>query len=497
MKASTALIILFLVAASFFFFSDNEADPDIWGHLKFGQDIYETHRIPRYDPYSYTFYGSRWIDHEWLSELIFFAVFKFAKDTGLILFKVVIGFIMTVLLYLSISGRTKSIFLRLLFLTLCLSVISYGFVTRPQVFTYLFFTIFIIFIDRFEESRNQRWLYGFPIIMIAWCNLHGGFVAGLGALFLYFLYKAIRHEITKGLTIITVFSAAATLITPYGIDMWAFLYKAIPLARPNIFEWQKVSFTILYLDYFLVLFISAVGALFAKKRNLFEMAALIIAFLFSFNHTRHIVLFAILAAVFIPKYIDSFAKERLFRAEEGIPRQFLFGLLIVISVYFISMAPHRSFGNPLRMTIREDRYPMDAIKFMNDNEITGNIFTNFNWAQLCIRELPEGSRVFFDGRYETVYDKDFIRDYFDILYGKKEYKEYLKGFTETDMMLLHSDNPLSIKLLNDKGWVPVYSSSIVYLFVKENARNRMIIERFKKGRLIYDRTKFPSYYLRD
>src|SRR5438477_428999 len=46
-----------------FWFSYTLADPDLWGHVRFGQDIVRTGRIVQADEYSYRTAGQRWINH--------------------------------------------------------------------------------------------------------------------------------------------------------------------------------------------------------------------------------------------------------------------------------------------------------------------------------------------------------------------------------------------------------------------------------------------------
>src|SRR5207247_1094912 len=56
--------------------ADKLSDPDLWWHLKTGQLIVATHRIPGVDPYSYTAAGKRWIVQEWGSELFLYGIRK-------------------------------------------------------------------------------------------------------------------------------------------------------------------------------------------------------------------------------------------------------------------------------------------------------------------------------------------------------------------------------------------------------------------------------------
>jgi len=57
-------------AVSVLCFSRTSADPDLWGHVRFGQDLWQTGRIVREDIYSYLTGDQVWINDERLSEAI-------------------------------------------------------------------------------------------------------------------------------------------------------------------------------------------------------------------------------------------------------------------------------------------------------------------------------------------------------------------------------------------------------------------------------------------
>jgi hypothetical protein len=64
----------------------NAVDPDLWWHLRTGQLIVDTGLVPHSDPFSFTRAGSPWVSHEWLSEVVFYEIWKFAGAVGLIIF---------------------------------------------------------------------------------------------------------------------------------------------------------------------------------------------------------------------------------------------------------------------------------------------------------------------------------------------------------------------------------------------------------------------------
>ncbi|HEV2717163.1 MAG TPA: hypothetical protein VGU64_17995, partial [Terriglobales bacterium] len=59
------------------------SDPDFWWHLRTGELIIKTHSFLRTDPYSFTRFGQRWVNHEWLSDVLIFAVYRTSGFSGL------------------------------------------------------------------------------------------------------------------------------------------------------------------------------------------------------------------------------------------------------------------------------------------------------------------------------------------------------------------------------------------------------------------------------
>ena len=62
----------------------NVTDPDVWWHLRTGQLILQNHAVFHSDPYSFTKFGQPWVNHEWLSDVIIFVVYRTAGWAGLI-----------------------------------------------------------------------------------------------------------------------------------------------------------------------------------------------------------------------------------------------------------------------------------------------------------------------------------------------------------------------------------------------------------------------------
>ena len=80
--------VLLGVSSALYFLADNEADNDLWVHLAGGRRILADGAVPRVDDLSYTAAGLPWVDHEWLTQVAFAALFGLGGSPALWLAKV-------------------------------------------------------------------------------------------------------------------------------------------------------------------------------------------------------------------------------------------------------------------------------------------------------------------------------------------------------------------------------------------------------------------------
>ena len=173
---------MFLLLSSVaYFFSINEADNDLWGHVLFGQQILARGMVGKVDTYSYTVAGQPWMNHEWLSQAILGAVFEWAGSPGLLVLKFVVATLTFLLLFSMIRRRSGAPFIWGGVGLLAIAVLARGFAIRPQVFTYCGAALTLWLIDRYR-CGHERALVFFPLLSVVWANMHGGFILGLGIL---------------------------------------------------------------------------------------------------------------------------------------------------------------------------------------------------------------------------------------------------------------------------------------------------------------------------
>jgi len=92
-------IIAVVMSLALYRFSLTVADPDLWGHIKFGETVWQAGKVAVPDPFSYLTAGRLWLNHEWLSEVVFYLVFAAAGPAGLIAMKAGLGLVLMGVLY--------------------------------------------------------------------------------------------------------------------------------------------------------------------------------------------------------------------------------------------------------------------------------------------------------------------------------------------------------------------------------------------------------------
>lgn len=131
-------------------------DPDYWWHLSTGRLIVDTGSVPHHDPFSFTAAGSRWIAHEWLSEVIIYRVESAVGYVGsaiLLSFVALAALIVMhrLLLKMGLSPR------------LALLIVAFGglislryWTVRPQVFTWLLVAVFLHTLYLYHRDGKGR-----------------------------------------------------------------------------------------------------------------------------------------------------------------------------------------------------------------------------------------------------------------------------------------------------------------------------------------------------
>src|SRR3954467_3803438 len=103
---SIALLVFGVVA--FMYAWTTQSDPDLWGHIRFGQDLLHSHQVNRVDIYSYTTGSAVWVNHEWLSEAALAWSYDHAGAAGLVWLKLALAMTAAVLAFVHLIKEGMS-----------------------------------------------------------------------------------------------------------------------------------------------------------------------------------------------------------------------------------------------------------------------------------------------------------------------------------------------------------------------------------------------------
>ena len=230
----TATGILFVTI--FVLASQAPVQSDTWWLLRAGADIWHSGQVPLVDSYSHTAAGRYWWNHEWLSEVLFYGVFRAG---GLpLLTACCAGAVMATWAIIWRTCRAR--FELILIVTgLCLVTAAQSWAVRPQVFSALLFALVMrLAID----DRKAVWI---PVVVVAWVNLHGAAVSSLVLIAGAAAGAAIwQRRIPWRLGAILAASAVAICVSPVGFRMYAEIAASMERSRLNaLIEWLPPGFT--------------------------------------------------------------------------------------------------------------------------------------------------------------------------------------------------------------------------------------------------------------
>jgi hypothetical protein len=452
----TSVLIAIGLTAIVFLCGLTVADPDLWGHTLYGLRSLEAGVLTETaDPFSYTAPGARWVNHEWLSELIFGGLWRATGGIGLVLWRNLIVVLIAAIAALSIrraqAGQAATVLLIALSAE-CLS--DFVVFVRPQLATFALFALWLFVLRGYWDQRT-RWIWCLPVTMVCWVNLHGGFLAGLGILGVVTLSAAIRAAVAtrsgaepfvrrilndasvRDLAAISGLCAAATFVNPYGAEMHQMLWGHL-ISEQAVREWQplwsvsgidgeapmwSLGRTLLSWVPFLIVVPTLI---FSRRWKWIDLAILVVVGWQAMSHLRHVALLSLAVLVLLPGPLTDALKNTFAHLTERWQRREAKPVRIAgtagVCLFLLGLQVHgakemwRHGIAPWEIAVECRSYvpgvPASAVAFLQDQQISGNLVTDYGWGQFVIWHCFPQNRVAFDGRYRTVYSPELEKEFF-------------------------------------------------------------------------------------
>jgi Flp pilus assembly protein TadD len=399
-------------------------DYDFFWQLATGRWIVQHGWIPSVDVFSHTAQGQPWI-YPVGSALLFYATFLVGGYALLSWLGAVACAATVALLVLRRNAVTAALAI------LAVPLIAVRTTPRAEMFTVVFFAAFLSLLwEAHEGGGPPLWLL--PVIMVAWVNLHLGFVSGLALLGGYVLVEALQlpwvSERPAALAQLQhcwpwfLATVVATLANPWGWGIYRALFRqesAMAAHSQSISEWSSVplnwtsfaaALSLRNPDgaFVVLLVIAACAVVISLLRRQIGAAVLLTgAGFLGVRHTRLQALFAEIVVVVAGAAFASLLDEVKARIADARTRRILLvggmALLVLLAgVRSVDLVTNRtylarttiaSFGPGLSWW-----FPEDAAAFVLRAKIPGQVFNDYDEGGFIVWRLGSEYRDYIDGR---------------------------------------------------------------------------------------------------
>jgi hypothetical protein len=480
---------------------------DVWALLAGGRYIV-AHGLPATDPFSYTAVGRPWPNQSWLTQVLFYLAYDRLGRVPVILLKGLLAATTLGLAWRTARRRSGSPAAAAVAAGLAALALAPWWHLRPQLFTYLAWAAWLALYEAWRGGRGRA-LWGLPLVMAAWVNLHAGFALGLAALALWgsglVLETRMRRTERAGrapagapehgleprpagapagpgdraggsagpppsllpLAGAAALALVATLLNPWG---WRALLFPLELTTSRSalgasVDWYSPNF----LDPALLPALAAVGLLVlglavAPSRPRVDEALLLVFLLgVSLRSGRNLPLLLLAATPLLARFAADLGAGAAAWSPRLRPAGGPLALVLLAAGSVGVLAWTRPLDrNPFVQELNEARYPVQAVRFIRAHRLPAPLFNTYLWAGYELWALPE-YRVFIDNRME-VYPPAVIRDYLAATYASPGWQEVLARW-QVRTLLVGRHSVLAAALRDSPRWVGVFDDREASVFL--------------------------------
>jgi hypothetical protein len=450
----------------------NVTDPDVWWHLRTGQLIVQNHAVFHTDPYSFTRFGQPWVDHEWLSQVLLFGVYRVAGWGGLIVGFGAVTAVAFLLVFFRCPGRPYIAGVITL-LGAFASAPCWG--VRPQMFTLLLASVLLLILQRSYERPKLLWWT--PPLMLLWVNLHAGYALGIALMALFLIGDGLDIAFglkdgppaarfrTLGLAIVICLALVA--VNPYGAAMYVYPLETLRsrAMQSYIGEWFSPDFhQPRYLPTLVMMLASvALPAISPRRLRPREVLLLSVTMYAALRSVRHIPIYALIAIPIISALLLAWLEEhgiqkRLKSMQTPLTpaKSLLNAVLLAGFVVFLVVRVRYIIDRQSAAEAKE--LPASAVSFIAAHHPLASILNHYNWGGYFIWRLYPEYRVYIDGRAD-LYGDAFMDELAATYYLRGDSWRNTFEKWEIRTVVLPPDAPLTTALRALPDWETIYSDN--------------------------------------
>lgn len=459
------LAVLFL--GLFALMARNVTDPDVWWHLRTGQYIAEHTSVPHTDPFSFTRAGEPWVTHEWLSELLLYAVERATGFGGLIVVFAAVLCVAFLLLYLRCGPNPYVAGVAVLCAAWACQPV-WG--VRPQVLSLLLTSLWLLILERSERNPKLLW-WTLPLTLL-WVNLHAGFALGLALSALFLAGELTERVLGRSqqpashlriAALVLLFDLLIVPLNPNGLRMFSYPIETLRSAamQSYIVEWASPNFHRAEYWPFLLIVLWTFAALSWSRRELRprDLLLLVISLYAGLCAIRMTPLFVLIAMPLGCQRLGDWPTSRPQSSRPPSPHfpllnPFLNGAIVLAIAVFAGV--HTAQVIQRQPQAEMQLFPSRAVAFLHSHP-AGRMFNHYDWGGYLIWRLYPSTRVFIDGRAD-LYGRQLLDQFANTYQFKGDWQQTLEQWRITTV-LVPADSALATGLRNSSGWTVTYEDS--------------------------------------
>jgi hypothetical protein len=473
LRHTRTILRLALVAIVLAVLTHTRADPDLFGHVRFGQDVFATGGVHSADPYSFAS-DRAWVNHEWLAEAAMYAAYAVGGNGGLVALKLSLLAAMIAAALIALKRRSvPSSSVDLLLGLLIVTTFPQTNHVRPQLFSLALFAWLLATLIA-ARSKPYLLLWMIPILAV-WVDVHGGWIVGAGTLALWALVGFSRREPIRIKLFSIAVSAAALVITlfnPYGWKLWAFLQATVGFGRADIIDWQPVfalggAYALLWT---LTTLAATVGVWFALRESRDWQSIVLVVFfaVASLRVSRLQSFFTIATVILVGPNIAAAFQRASSRRVARVPSRLAAGLVAAVALAAIVGGVTVSAGNLRCIRMEDQMFPEpDVARLVSERGLRGRMLTWFDWGEYAIWYFSPDVTVSMDGRRETVYSDEAINRHLRF-YTNPDDRQAVLDALQPDYVWVPSRLEVTSRLVAD-GWQPLFAGPISTVLARPGA----------------------------
>ena len=208
---------------------------DIWFLLNHGRYVLNN-GFPLIEPFT-IHENFAFVMQQWLSSVIFYLSYSILGKYGLLILTLLVtGYIIFISYKLCMLLSDKRHTLSVILTTVMTTLLAFYFITsRPHIFTFAILITEIYLLEKYIREKDNKYLYGLPILSLLQINLHASMFFMLFAFLLPYLIDSFHYKIgslesevykKKSLFIVSIIMLFTGLINPYGIDGLTYIFRS-------------------------------------------------------------------------------------------------------------------------------------------------------------------------------------------------------------------------------------------------------------------------------